>query len=69
VLISAKDCCVFTKRNIRQKTPISSYDQQHPCEKECYQPKLSARVQNEKKSDSTICEEEFHQQKLSESST
>jgi hypothetical protein len=23
------------------------------------------RVQNEKKSDSTICEEEFHQQKLS----
>jgi hypothetical protein len=36
VLISAKDCCVFTKRNIRQETPISSYDQQHPCEKECY---------------------------------
>jgi hypothetical protein len=30
-----------------------------------HQLKLSARVQNEKKSDSTICQEEFRQQKLS----
>jgi hypothetical protein len=43
------------------------------CEKECHQPKLSARVQNEKMIDSTICEEESHKilweretQKLSE---
>jgi hypothetical protein len=42
VLIGAEDYCVSTKRKIRQDTPRSSYDQQHPCEKECHQPKLSA---------------------------
>jgi hypothetical protein len=65
VLISAKDYCVFTKRKIQQETPRSSYDHQHPCEKECHQPKLSVRVQNEKKRDSTICEKVFHLPKLS----
>jgi hypothetical protein len=33
---------------------------QNRCEKESHQPNLSARVQNEKMKDSTICEEESH---------
>ena len=64
---------VSTKRKIQQETRGRSYGQQNPCEKECHQPKLSVRVQNEKMRDSTICEEESHKilcerdtQKLSE---
>jgi hypothetical protein len=59
VLIGAEDYCVPTKRKIQQKTPRSSYDQQRPYEKECHRPRLSVRVQNEKKSDSTICRKSY----------
>jgi hypothetical protein len=47
VLIGAEDYCVFSKRKIQRETPRRSHDQQHPCEKECHQQKLSVRVQNE----------------------
>jgi hypothetical protein len=56
---------VSTKRKKSTRALGSSYDQQHPCEKECQQLNLSERVQNGKKRDSTICEEEFHQPKPS----
>jgi hypothetical protein len=65
VLIGDEDYCVSTKRKIQQETRGRSYGQQNPCEKECHQPKLSARVQNEMVRDSTICEKECHQPKLS----
>jgi hypothetical protein len=65
VLIGAEDYCVFSKRKIQQETSRRSHDQQHPCEKECHQPKLRASVKNEKKRYSTIREKEFHQPKLS----
>ena len=65
VLIGDEDYCVSTKRKIQQETRGRSYRQQNPCEKECQQPKLSVRVQNENMRDSTICEKECQQPKLS----
>jgi hydroxymethylpyrimidine pyrophosphatase-like HAD family hydrolase len=65
VLIGAENYYVSAKRKIHQETPRRSYDQQHSCEKECHQQKLSVRIQNEKKRDSTKYEKEFHQPKLS----
>jgi hypothetical protein len=65
VLIGAENYYVSAKTKIQQETPRRSQDQQHPCEKECHQPKLRVSVKNEKKRDSTICEKEFHQPKLS----
>jgi hypothetical protein len=64
VLIGAENYYVSAKRKNQQETPRRAHDQQHPCE-ECHQQKLSVRVQNEKKRDSTISEKEFHQPKLS----
>ena len=65
VHIEDEDYCTSTKRKIQQVACARSYGQQNPCEKECHQPKLSVRVQNEKMRDSTICEKECYQPKLS----